>query len=74
MATFLPCASRSRKDNRNQSLPCGVQVGELPGVTVGALSFAGDAVATVDAVTVSQKPARAIMVLNGVDGASVLTI
>jgi hypothetical protein len=49
-----------------------VLVGELPGVTEGRLSFAGLDVGTIDAVTVSQKPARAIMVLNGIDVVSVL--
>jgi hypothetical protein len=59
---------------RAQSFECGAPVGEFPGVTEGALSFAGAAVARVDAVTVSQNPAKAIMVLNGVDVPSVLII
>jgi hypothetical protein len=51
-----------------------VLVGELPGEILGALSFAGADVGAIDAATVSQKPASAIMVLNGVEVVSVLII
>lgn len=55
----------------SQSLRGDVLVGEPPGVRPGRLSFAGADVGAIDAATVSQKPARAIMVLNGVEGVSV---